>query len=117
MWDAAVSIDDKGWIAEMRIPFSQLRFPTADQQVWGLHVVRMRAAQATKRPGGPSCRRTRAASCRGWASWTASTASVSRRHLELLPYVTARSEISGTAEPGDPFNDGRTGAGSAPAST
>ncbi len=29
-------------------------------------------------------------------------------HLELLPYVTARSSISGTAEPGDPFNDGRT---------
>jgi hypothetical protein len=36
----------------------------------------------------------------------------SRRHLELLPYVTARSEISGTAEPDDPFNDGRTAAGS-----
>ena len=32
----------------------------------------------------------------------------SRRHLELLPYVTAQSAISGTAEPGDPFNDGRT---------
>ena len=34
----------------------------------------------------------------------------SRRHLDLLPYATARSEFSGTAEPGDPFNDGRTGA-------
>ena len=45
VWDAAVSIDDKGWIAEMRIPFSQLRFSAADRQVWGLHVVRVRPAQ------------------------------------------------------------------------
>ena len=27
VWEASVSIDDRGWTAEMRIPFSQLRFP------------------------------------------------------------------------------------------
>ena len=31
VWDAAVSIDEKGWIAEMRIPFSQLRFSQGRQ--------------------------------------------------------------------------------------
>ena len=41
VWDAAVTIDDKGWTAEMRIPFSQLRFSAADRQVWGFHAVRM----------------------------------------------------------------------------
>ena len=26
IWDAKTAIDDKGWVAEIRIPFSQLRF-------------------------------------------------------------------------------------------
>ena len=29
VWEAEVSIDDKGWYAEMRIPYSALRFPDA----------------------------------------------------------------------------------------
>jgi hypothetical protein len=108
VWDAAVSIDDRGWVAEMRIPFSQLRFSTKDRQVWGLHVVRMVQrkqeeswwALVPKNAG-------RLVSLAGELDGLDGI--VSRRHLELLPYVTARSEISGTAEPGDPFNDGRTG--------
>jgi len=109
VWDAAVTVDDKGWIAEMRIPLSQLRFSTRDRQVWGLHIVRMIQrkqeeswwALVPKNAG-------RLVSLAGELDGLDGI--VSRRHLELLPYVTARSEISGTAEPGDPFNDGRTGA-------
>ena len=40
VWEAEVSIDEQGWIAEMRIPLSQLRFPAAERQVWGMHAVR-----------------------------------------------------------------------------
>ncbi len=40
VWESAVSIDEKGWVAEIRIPFSQLRFSSSDRQVWGLHVIR-----------------------------------------------------------------------------
>jgi hypothetical protein len=109
VWDAAVSIDDKGWIAEMRIPFSQLRFSAADRQVWGLHVVRAIQRKNEEAwwafiPKKESGIMSRAGELDGLDGIK------SRRHLELLPYVTARSEISGTAEPGDPFNDGRTGA-------
>ncbi len=109
VWDAAVSIDEKGWIAEMRIPFSQLRFSKADQQVWGLHVVRMvqRKQEETWWALVPK-NESRLVSLAGELDGLDGI--VSRRHLELLPYITARSEISGTAEPGDPFNDGRTGA-------
>ena len=111
VWDAAVSIDDKGWIAEMRIPFSQLRFSKAEQQLWGLHVVRMvqRKQEETWWALVPK-NESRLVSLAGELDGLDGI--VSRRHLELLPYVTARSEISGTAEPGDPFNDGRTAAGS-----
>ena len=111
VWDAAVSIDDRGWIAEMRIPFSQLRFSSGDRQVWGLHVVRMVQRKQEESwwvlvPKKESRLVSLAGELDGLDGIT------SRRHLELLPYVTAQSAISGTAEPGDPFNDGRTGTAS-----
>ncbi len=36
VWEAATLIDDLGWVAEVRIPFSQLKFPATDEQVWGM---------------------------------------------------------------------------------
>ncbi|PTN08028.1 DUF5916 domain-containing protein [Mangrovibacterium marinum] len=40
IWDAKTSVKDSLWTAEMRIPFSQLRFAKADEQRWGLHIWR-----------------------------------------------------------------------------
>jgi len=40
VWDSRVKINDKGWVVEMRIPYSQLRFPKADEQVWGINFYR-----------------------------------------------------------------------------
>ncbi len=39
-WDVATSRDDRGWYAEFRIPFSTLRYPSAEDAVWGLNVMR-----------------------------------------------------------------------------
>jgi hypothetical protein len=40
VWTAAATVDSAGWSAELRIPFSQLRFPPGEQQRWGLQVDR-----------------------------------------------------------------------------
>jgi hypothetical protein len=40
VWDGATSPCDSGWIAEMRIPFSQLRYADQTDHVWGMHVWR-----------------------------------------------------------------------------
>ncbi|MEO5742515.1 MAG: carbohydrate binding family 9 domain-containing protein, partial [Vicinamibacterales bacterium] len=42
VWDAATQIDSAGWSAELRIPFSQMRFDVGDGEsaVWGLNVAR-----------------------------------------------------------------------------
>lgn len=40
VWAAAAHVDSAGWTAEMRIPFSQLRFPARSAQRWGLQVNR-----------------------------------------------------------------------------
>src|SRR5207244_12836822 len=39
VWEVKTAIDSLGWTAEMRIPFSQLRFPsTAAEQTWGRQI-------------------------------------------------------------------------------
>jgi hypothetical protein len=40
IWDADAAVAPDGWTAEMRIPFSQLRFGNKDEHVWGLQVHR-----------------------------------------------------------------------------
>jgi hypothetical protein len=40
IWFLETSIDDKGWSAEMKIPFSQLRFGKKEDHTWGIQVMR-----------------------------------------------------------------------------
>jgi hypothetical protein len=42
VWEARTHIGDDGWTAEMRIPFSQLRFPERDSHAWGINLNRYR---------------------------------------------------------------------------
>ena len=40
VWKGKVGMEDSAWVAEMEIPFSQLRFSREREQVWGLHMWR-----------------------------------------------------------------------------
>lgn len=40
VWYTDAKVDDEGWTAEMKIPFTQLRFGKAKEQIWGLNVNR-----------------------------------------------------------------------------
>lgn len=40
VWEAQTSINGDGWIVEMRIPFSQIRFHEAEKMKWGFNVKR-----------------------------------------------------------------------------
>lgn len=40
IWKSAVKIHDKGWDVEMEIPYSSIRFPNQDEQVWGINFMR-----------------------------------------------------------------------------
>ena len=45
VWESAVSLDERGWVVEIRIPFSQIRYESTERdQVWGINVHRRRAA-------------------------------------------------------------------------
>jgi hypothetical protein len=105
VWDARVSVDGLGWSAELRIPFSQLRFPEGEHQTWGFNAARKLSRRneesdwilTPKKESGLASRFGHLEGLDGIRG---------RSHLDLLPYATARTERMATAEPGDPFNDG-----------
>jgi len=113
VWESATTIDSAGWTAELRIPFSQLRYNVgAADTTWGIQVRRdiarrgeiaVLAFTPKRLPSGPQA----------WADLTGLRGLPRRRNVELMPYVTARAEYLHAA-PGDPFrgpSEYRTNAG------
>lgn len=41
VWMSEVNFDEKGWVVEMKIPFSALRFSQNNMQNWGINFIRM----------------------------------------------------------------------------
>jgi hypothetical protein len=104
VWVARTSIDEQGWTAELRIPFSQLRFTDRDPQVWGLNVKRWIPSR-NEEVYWALVRRTE----EGWASRFGDLHGISgirpSRRIELLPYVASGSHVFGDPIPGNPFTD------------
>lgn len=53
VWLSEVKITEEGWNVEMKIPFSELRFPKTDVQTWGINILnnlRINQAQYTWSP-------------------------------------------------------------------
>ncbi len=114
VWEVKTTIDSLGWTAEMRIPFSQLRFPaTAEEQTWGLQIWRQEnrlnelsqwSFWGLTETGGP-------------ARFGHLSGLVIRRapgRAEILPYLVGRSANVPVKDPADPFRkpqtwDGRGG--------
>ncbi len=104
VWQSAVSMDEGGWSAEVRIPLSQLRFKVAQQQSWGINVSRfIRRKNETdwlelvpKRETGLA---SRMAHIDGFDGFQPKT------HIQAVPYTAARSEFI-RPKSGDPFNSG-----------
>lgn len=48
VWDSRTALRGTDWVAEMRIPYSAIRFSTADDQVWGINFGRQRRSSRQK---------------------------------------------------------------------
>jgi hypothetical protein len=40
VWQSSVKYNEKGWVIEMKIPFSAVRFSARDEQTWGFNIIR-----------------------------------------------------------------------------
>ncbi len=99
VWDVATTVDEEGWTAEFRIPYSQLRFRDAPEQTWGINFMREIArkqeldvwAPTTRASGGIVSKFGELRGLRGLEP---------PRRLEVLPYSLARLRRA----PGDDAN-------------
>lgn len=108
-WDAVyespVTVDERGWISEFRIPLSQIRYETADTaQTWGIQFGRRRATDneltrfsfvSNLRPGRVS----------QFGRVTGLVLNGRPGRFEAQPYVVTQAH-TGPTTPGDPFFDG-----------
>jgi hypothetical protein len=105
VWESAVALGTDGWAVEMRIPFSQLRFPKADRYTWGINV--QRVVQRRNEADWLQLVRKNES---GLASRMAHLEGIASIHppptLAWLPYVTWRGEFIAPSPKGTPFNDG-----------
>ncbi|HMI54724.1 MAG TPA: carbohydrate binding family 9 domain-containing protein, partial [Gemmatimonadaceae bacterium] len=102
VWQATAAVTDSGWTAEIRIPFSQLRFTGKSDLVWGLQIERQIARNQEfanwaftprEQPGGIP----------RFGHLVGLTGLASGKKLEIMPYVVTRSENINRA--GNPFRD------------
>jgi len=105
VWEAATRVDSLGWVAEMRIPFSQLRFREGERQVWGVNFRRdiLHAGEAVDWAWRPSTESGLASSF-GHLLGLEGVRRPSR--LEVLPYAVTRATYNQRANPASPYDDG-----------
>jgi len=91
-YDTAARVTAEGWTAELRIPFSSLRYGTADPQTWGILVWRnyprefRYAFHSSPIPRGSNCLICHMREITGLAGLP------SAGHFVAAPYVTGKEE-------------------------
>jgi hypothetical protein len=104
IWYTATSRDDKGWTAEMKIPFSQLKFGASEEQEWGLQMNRFffRNQERSTWQRIPQ-------DAPGWVSEFGILRGLvniqPQKQLEIQPFIVTQYDTF-EAEPGNPFRDG-----------
>jgi hypothetical protein len=107
VWQARTAIGGEGWTAEMRIPFSQLRFSDGENQRWGINVNRFIPTRNENVFWVVVPRQET-----GWASRFGELEGIeqipSSSRIELMPYVASETRLmsDGLVDADDPFNDG-----------
>lgn len=105
IWDREVSVDEQGWCAEIKIPYSQIRFNKEQEYIWGVNVARVIARNNEENffimvPRSQS----------GFVSHFADLKGIKDidppARFEILPYINMGSEFTKNYTKGDPFNDG-----------
>ncbi|HLL81701.1 MAG TPA: DUF5916 domain-containing protein, partial [Longimicrobium sp.] len=104
IWEAATKVDSAGWTAELRIPWSQLRFSRDAQQTWGMQIWRyverlnemsMWSFWGRQEAGGPQ----------RFGHLEGMRINKRPRGVELMPYAVARASYVRPTQPGSPFQD------------
>jgi hypothetical protein len=105
VWESAVTIDEHGWMLEIRIPYSQLRFPAAEHHTFGINAIRF-IQRKKEQVWLVPVPKTESGLASRFGHLDGIEGITPHRTVELLPYVTSRAEFVEPASADDPFNDG-----------
>jgi hypothetical protein len=101
VWEGGASVDEGGWSAEFRIPFSQLRFESAEDAIWGIQLTRV-IARKQELSAFAFTPKTETSGPHRYGHLRGLGSVLEPKRLELLPYATTRSEHL-SVHPDDPF--------------
>ena len=93
VWESKVSIHKDGWIAEIKIPFSAIRFSKNNLQTWGIQFTRFRRINneiSTWSPDDPNIGGT----MNKWGNWTGLQNILPPIRLSFLPYISGGVRVS-----------------------
>jgi len=97
VWSSATKIAADGWSVEMRIPFSQLRFPERPAHTWGIHFTRL-LSRRNELSALTHIPKDAAGYVSRFARLTGIEGIHSGRALEVLPYTVARADRGFTSD-------------------
>jgi len=92
VWEATTHVNEDGWSAELRIPFSQLRFRNSEEQIWGIQITRDITRNREKQLFSFTPKEEAAGIAR-YGHLEGIRDLQRPRGLELLPYVQSRAEF------------------------
>ena len=104
VWDSVARVVDEGWVAEVRVPFSQLRFPDRPVHTWGINVTR----RTVRNNEWVRIVNTRKGET-GFVSHFADVVGIEGirrgRPLEIVPYAVVRSDLRSGIDTTAPFSE------------
>lgn len=104
VWSSSAKIVEDGWVAEVRIPFSQLRFPDKPQHVWGLNITR-RTVRNNEWVRIVNTKKGETGFVSHFADIVGLDGIHRGRPFELVPYAVARSDVRTRYDEKNPFLD------------
>lgn len=111
VWDVVTAVTDSGWVVEMEIPLSQLRFSRDVEQIWGVQLERRIGRKNEQSVLAFTSRRERGGIARYGHIQGISGLRAGQHNFELLPYMLGRADYrkasrSSLVSFDDPFHDG-----------
>ncbi len=97
VWESKTSIKNDGWVAEIKIPFSAIRFSKNAEQNWGLNFarfIRKENENAVWNPIDPNI----SGDVNQWGNWNGLKDITPPLRLSFLPYLSGGVRISPTTK-------------------
>ncbi len=107
VWASNVHVNSEGWVVEMRIPYSMLRFAKASTQAWGIHFERRMPRRGEEVQWPLVLRAERNNQVANYGTLQGLDDIAPRRNVQVRPYTVSRLQTEEHPdEPGEITRDG-----------